>query len=296
MKTIKFILYTFIFLCMFSCGEEEISINLDSEDPRLVVEGYVTTDNSPFYVVLTLSSEYFSNEEAPSVSGANVTINDGTTTYQLYETSSGLYQTQTSQKGEIGKNYELSITGLDIDNDGTTEDYTAESYLYPENSLDSTALEFYSINGTDYWKVRIWAVDDANIDNYYLFKTYTPSYNITPNIADMGYAEDTYFNGNNVVGTDVIWFVENSDDEDEIEYVLNLGDTIIVEMDGITEEYYNYINAVAEETSANVPIFSGPSANVPSNISNNALGFFTAYSISRDTILVDDDIINQRDK
>ncbi len=295
MKPIRITLYILFSLLIISCGSEEITIKLDSEDPRLVVEGYVTTNQAPFYVVLSLSSEYFSNEEAPTVSGADVTISDGTKTYNLHETSNGVYKTVTSYQGVTDTNYKLTISGLDIDGDGEEEEYTAESYLYPENPLDSVSLEYAEESGAKYWKVRIWATDDGSLDNFYAFKTYTPLYDITPNISDIGLVSDKFFNGNDVVGTDVIWFLEEDSDGDSAEYKPQLGDTIIVEMDGITEDYYDFLSAVSEETTVSTPIFSGPSANVPTNISNNALGFFTAYSVSRDTVFVNDSIISQRE-
>ncbi len=45
-------------------------------------------------------------------------------------------------------------------------------------------------------------------------------------------------------------------------------------------DFYNYIIALQTETHISVPLFSGPPANLPGNISNGALGFFRAYSNS----------------
>ena len=50
------------------------------------------------------------------------------------------------------------------------------------------------------------------------------------------------------------------------------------------EDYYYFIDAVNEETGIQVPLFSGPPANVPSNISNGAKGFFRVYSTSVDSM------------
>jgi hypothetical protein len=53
------------------------------------------------------------------------------------------------------------------------------------------------------------------------------------------------------------------------------------ELDGITKEYFEFLIEAQAEISPKTPLFSGPSSNVKSNISNDALGFFTAYSLRR---------------
>ncbi len=58
------------------------------------------------------------------------------------------------------------------------------------------------------------------------------------------------------------------------------GDVITLQMCGITEEYYEFIEGVQREKRGRYPLFSGPPANVRSNLDNGALGFFTAFSAS----------------
>ena len=63
-------------------------------------------------------------------------------------------------------------------------------------------------------------------------------------------------------------------------YIKNVvvGDTITLEMQAITEEYYNYISQLLTETVWNMGPLDGPPANPTGNISNGAMGFFLAYS------------------
>jgi hypothetical protein len=63
------------------------------------------------------------------------------------------------------------------------------------------------------------------------------------------------------------------------------GDTIVLQMSGITKEYYNFIDQV-RQSGFNLPFFSGPPANVEGNISNGGIGFFAAYSSSFATTVV----------
>jgi hypothetical protein len=56
------------------------------------------------------------------------------------------------------------------------------------------------------------------------------------------------------------------------------GDTITLQMSGITKDYFNFIIQLQDQTSQfRNPLFSGPPANVITNI-EGASGFFAAYS------------------
>ena len=80
----------------------------------------------------------------------------------------------------------------------------------------------------------------------------------------------------------------NDDKPDEHVY---LGDTITFELNGITEEYYNYVIEAQSQIFPQTPLFSGPPANVSSNISNNAIGFFAAYSVARSSVIATEDVL-----
>ncbi len=59
------------------------------------------------------------------------------------------------------------------------------------------------------------------------------------------------------------------------------GDTVTLELNCIEQEYYDFVIDAQLEIMGNNPLFSGPSANVSTNIDNGALGIFAAYSIQR---------------
>ena len=54
----------------------------------------------------------------------------------------------------------------------------------------------------------------------------------------------------------------------------------MLQMSGITKEYYNFVQEV-QIAGFNIPLFTGPPANVVGNIDNGAIGFFAAYSVTR---------------
>jgi hypothetical protein len=59
-------------------------------------------------------------------------------------------------------------------------------------------------------------------------------------------------------------------------------------MSGITQDYYNFIIQLQDQTSQyRNPLFSGPPANVVTNI-EGASGFFAAYSRTRSSTIFEE--------
>jgi hypothetical protein len=69
--------------------------------------------------------------------------------------------------------------------------------------------------------------------------------------------------------------------DDDPRQAVHPGDTITFELNCIDEFYYNFVTEAQLEINGNYPLFSGPPANVVTNLDNDAQGIFTAYSIQR---------------
>jgi hypothetical protein len=63
------------------------------------------------------------------------------------------------------------------------------------------------------------------------------------------------------------------------------GDKIDVDMQCIDPDMYNYWNSLSNQ-GGNSPQNSATPSNPPSNIDNNALGYFSAHTIQRKTIII----------
>ena len=276
MKMVKYILF-FLILAVFVFGcTEEIDLKLKGTTPRLVVEGMITTDTMFHYVRLTKSGDFFADKALPPVNGARVTLSDGINLFELKETDAkqGYYITSGDYYGVPGRNYTLFIENVDIDNDGIMETYTAESYMHPVSPVDSIKIVYEE--GLDFWKVLLYAYEPSGIEpNYYMFSLKVNDTIYTDQLAEVTVFDDHFIDGEYANGVWVHSFY--NDDED---YALNVGDSVTLGMSSITEEFYNYIVALQEETRTSIPLFSGPPANLPGNISNGALGYFTAISNS----------------
>ena len=274
------ILYLFLISGLLQCTER-IEIKLDSTYTRLVVEGYISTDTIRHPVRLTTSGDYFYNQPAPPVSGAVVSLSDGDSTVLLSESQEypGVYLTDPDYYGIPGKTYTLMISQVDVDNNGIFEEYSATSGLRPINSIDSIQLE--QLQGTHYniFQILVYAWDPP-VKNYYAFKVLKNGILVTDSLHELIVQDDVFFNGNYTYGIPSQFLDQNEKDE-----VILPGDTITFEINGITEEYYRFILETQSEIFYQTPMFSGPPANISSNISNGAIGFFTAYSVERCSVV-----------
>ncbi|HYW95085.1 MAG TPA: DUF4249 domain-containing protein [Bacteroidales bacterium] len=285
MKRYTGIMMVAITLIFSSCTERIHDINLDSTFTHLVVYGEITTESKTQWVRLSTTANYFSNVALPVVSGAVIHVYDGTDSVKMVENDSikGLYQTYSGYRGVPGKTYKLFINNVDVNNDGNRESYTAESFLPPENPVDSITLQYTSNLFGSGWNVNVWALDDADMKNYYAFKSYKNGVLLTDTLTEYIVQNDDLFNGSYTNGITAQYLSDSNGTEKAVP-----GDTITFELDGITAEYYRFIQEAQSESFGNNPIFSGPPANIVGNISNGALGFFTAYSISRASKVVPD--------
>jgi hypothetical protein len=265
-----------IVMASVSCVEI-IDIELDSTYTRLVVYGTVTTDSLHHQVKLTTTSDYFFNEAPPPVTGADVTITFEDTTVQMLESefTPGIYQPNQAFRGRKGVVYNLDITNVDIDEDGNYEIYSATAKMPEIAKADSITLQrfitpFFSGN-----QVALWSPDPPE-RNFYNYKLLINGNLLNRRLSEYTVQPDDFFNDNYVRGLPVGFL--NDDEENEL--VLP-GDTVTLEINSISEQYYNFIVEAQSEIFGNNPLFSGPPANVSSNIENGAVGIFTAYSIDR---------------
>ena len=246
----------------FLCGcTEKIDVDLFESPTTLVVEGYVTSDIRQHSVVLSKSSPYFTYLPPEMVSGATVTIEDSSTLYTLYENVPGEYLTGAVFAGNPGSSYTLTILL-----DGET--YTATSVMPSVQPIDSIGF-FTNETREGVYDIGLWTQEPSSPGDFYFWKVYKNLTLVSKNITQLEFANDDLINGNYLNGLRV----------QSVE--ARPGSRITLEMASITEEYYEYCLAIIKETLyADGPFESAP-ASITGNISNGALGFFTAYSLTR---------------
>jgi len=274
-------------LSMFvtGCTETIDDIHLDSTRPRLVVEGYISTDTVRQMVKLSILGDALKQEPIQVVSNAIITISDGTTVYNFVEDIfvKGTYYTTSKVYGVVGRNYTLQIKNVDINNDQVMEEYTAQSLIKGVNPIDSVHLVYNSSNNHDKgWSVNLYTMDPGQGRNFYLIKVLKNNILLTDSIFKYSIGDNSGFEGKYYDGFPVYNLREAREDER-----LTPGDTVTVELYGINEDYYSFISSYISDYYPKIPIFSGPSANIPTNIKpiDDAVGIFAAYSIKRKSVI-----------
>ena len=153
---------------------ERIDIELDSTYARLVVEGMVSSDSIKHYVILSVTSDYFSNQSAPRLQNALVELSFDDVSLQLTETPGepGRYETPHAFRGQIGTTYELDISHVDIDQDGVTETYHAVSTMPGGPELDYIELKYYPTPVSSGYTVFMYATHPLETRDWFGFKLY----------------------------------------------------------------------------------------------------------------------------
>ena len=285
------VILTVLALILPECTEQ-IEVKVDSSYTRLVVEGYVTTDTAAHWVKLTTTSDYFYNRPAPVVSGATVTIDDGDQVRYLTETDSlpGTYFTESGFYGIPGRTYTLDIRNVDVNGDGVEEEYRASSELNPVNPIDSVKLRYFSAFGSSGYEVQVWAQDPPRRD-WYSFRVHKNGVLLTDTLSEMIVQNDDFFNGNYTYGITSQFLSNDKPDE-----VVAAGDTITFEIDGITKDYYQFILEAQSQVYGQTPLFSGPPTNIRTNLSNGAIGYFTAWSAAYSSTVATEEVVNGGDE
>lgn len=270
LKYISIVLFSLLIVFVISCTER-IDIELDSSYSRLVVEGNISSDTMAHTILLSQSTDYYTDQPPPRISNAIVKLDDGVNpqiTLSENDTLPGHYQTPVDYFGVPGRNYNVDIT-LSEDLNGINE-YKAGSDLRPVTIIDSIQV-VYNVDWEGY-EVKIYALDPPSVD-YYTFSVLRNGVMLTDTINEIGITDDSFYNGNYTNGI-TVYFLNGEGDEQ-----VNIGDTITLRMSSITEEYYYFIADFMNETfEFRNPLFSGPPANISTNLSEGAVGFFAAYS------------------
>lgn len=266
-----------IYLLINSCTEV-IELDLDSAEKKsLVVEGYLTDQKKIHQVKLTRTSDYFVNQAANPELGAIVTISNEDTIFNLIDVdNNGVYLTDKELAGVAGKTYLLNIQ---LSNG---EVYTAESYLKPVSPMDSIKYEYRrSDDPFDeelYYHINIFVQEPYTKGDCYQWELYIDGNHESDTLRNKNFVSDEFVNGN--------YFANWSVYQIEEEKIVNDTSLIKLQMLSISKEEYDFKWAIMLETDFSGGGFNGPPANIPTNISNGARGFFSTSAVTEDSLLI----------
>jgi Domain of unknown function (DUF4249) len=248
-------------MCLLSACQKEISIDLNSTSPQLVIEGTMTNQNEPCQVRITRTVNFSETNKFPGVSGAVVKVSDNTgATETLIEKSAGVY-VGSMLMGVEGRTYTLSVQV-----DGKS--YQADSRMPTAVPLRSISFE-KSESGPNKGNFTPTPVFDDPIiigNNYRFIQTIN------------GVIDPTYIltNDNVVNGKTNVRPILSRDFE------VKEGDTYSLEMHCIDKVTYDYFFTLAQ-IEGNGPGGGTTPSNPPNNLTGDALGYFAAYTVQRMT-------------
>ncbi len=258
----SFIFFGLSAVLFLSC-QKTVKLSLNTAPPQLVIEGQVTNTPGPYTVTISRSVAFYADNDFPGVSGASVLISDGQgVTDSLTETSTGSYTTHVLQ-GKPGNTYTLSVRLND-----TT--YTAESTMPQPVALDS--VTFDNAIGGNSLRAQVYFQDPPDVKNYYQFILFINGSQFTK---DYFVFDDRLSDGR---------YITQKLQMDSS--YLSAGQQLKVNLQCIDLNVYNYFNQLAQATSTGAFNTTAAPANPSTNISNGAYGYFSAHTISSQTVTV----------
>jgi len=177
--------------------------------------------------------------------------------------------------------YNLNIQQVDIDGDGQEENYQAESSMESGAYLSQISLKYFPTPILNAYLISMSGFHRKYERDWFGFKVWRNSDLLTDTLNKYTTFNDDLFDDGGFNGFPIAYL-----DDSDPRQALEPGDTVTLQMEHLSEFYYLFINDIMLEGVGNYPLFTGPSANVRTNISNGALGIFAAYSISRASVIV----------
>jgi len=272
MRLLKLIILIIIF---HSC-EKVIDIETEFDDKRLVIDANISKHRDSIdgiaSVKLSETIPYFSDQES-IVKNASVKIETNQIVYNL------VYNKDKKEYSSIIENINKEEFVLSIIRNENT--YTSSEKLITTPKIKSVIFGDRKSLNKDEVELRVTFIDPPEKGNYYLWKfgpKKSGKYDYLP-------ALDKYINGNEFTFS---FFI------DKTEYLQN-SDFINIEINGISENYYNYLNILTSQAGAqNGRPFSTSSSIIRGNISNLVseekfpLGYFRVYEFDYFRLSKDD--------
>jgi len=311
---IKKLLYILVIGVLLNSCTKEVQIDIPGYEETIVVDGRIETGQPPV-VLLSTSKEVYAPTDIEAflngyISGAVVSVSNGTTTVVLDEICTGsltpamqeiasamlgipinqlsnydicAYTTlDPTVWGEVGKTYTLTV-----DYNGTT--YTGETaiinptpltstFWMPESGTPNHGYSWCTLSDPPnqfdayFWEVNIIgnAAGDTTETGYE--STYSPAFH------------DEFFDGLTFEFAYENPFAYGSGVPSDERGLYELGDTVVIKLSKLDKTTYEFYEKKYMQLQTAGNPFATPT-NIPSNINNGALGIWAGFSPSFDTLV-----------
>lgn len=283
----------FITLAITAC-EDEITVDSGFETPQLVVDAWITNEPTAQTIVLSQSQDYFDNRLPDPVLGATVEVIGATGTYSFADQGNGNYVwTPGEGQGQIGTIGEEFILNI------STSDITASSSTTLNRVPEIDSIRIFEEDdafGSDSGLFAELYVTDlpGKGDTYWARSSRNDTLLNRPQEINIIY-DATFDSGTDIDGTTFIRplrFAINAVDDEGFPRELNIGDKVGTELYSISNEAFQYLQIVQEQTTnGDNSIFALPVANSRGNIRDQngelVLGVFNVAAVSRLEVVVE---------
>ena len=265
MKNSSSILFGAIALLLFTSCEKKVTLTYKSNQSRIVIEGNITNETGPYFVKITKSITLTTTETNPTIDTALVTISDNAGNNEtLTPVGNGMYRTALLS-GVQGRTYTLTVKA-----EGQT--YTAQSTMPQQVPFDSIKVEKLTITGEVEFNIIPVYTDPIAKGNNYRFVL-----SLNNKLVNQHFIQNDEVR-NGLVNTSRL---EINDEDLEIK----TGDTVDIKMQCIDKNVALFYTALA------LMADSGPGGgttpnNAPNNISNGALGIFSAHTVATKRVTI----------
>ena len=263
MKKLAFVMFsTSLF---FSC-QKVIDVDLNESNPQTVIEANYSAEDSTVSVRITKTSSYFNSDASQTIDNAVVTIRDAngvSTDVPFYE--SGLFILE-NYAPQFNTEYALFVQINE-------ETFSATCEMRSPILIDDITYEFFpSIFGAEAGYAPFLNYQDPADQTDFHLVTLGVNSEEWLELTDYLQQDDALVNGN---------YVERPLFGRSL---FELGDTVHMHFRTVDEKIYSYFGQAISNASG-----AGSSApgNPDSNWENGALGFFSAYSSSRKSVVIE---------
>ena len=246
-------------MVLIAC-EDVIHLDLSDIQNQIVIEGIVSDSPASSKVTVSVTQNAYQKPQSSNLLGATVTLSDDQGTTEIVkEGQTGVF-VPTTISGVPGRAYRLSVSvGGQV--------FTADSRMPAPMTLDSirsvTSTSWLTFGSTT---LRYYLTDNPTIDEFCVIKAYC----LNSSSFVWTVYSDKYANGSHVMVESPEFSPTNA--------------TVVVEVYSVDKAVYDYFYSLrlVAGTSLSLPdLLRMSDYNPKSNISNNALGYFSAQTMRR---------------
>jgi hypothetical protein len=280
-KSLNIVVLTILLLASFISCEEVIDIDLNTTNPKIVIEANISDSPGPYIVKLSKTDDFYEPSVFEKISDARVVIsNNHGVVDTLYESEPGIYLTSVIE-GIPGDTYSLHI-GVE------NFEITAISTMPEKIELEKVNFDYIlapTPHDEDGYSFTCEFQDPQGIDNFYRFKVYKNDTLHYENKYDIYLWDDKYFDGNY---TDLSIKRRGT-------FPFQINDSVKIELLTYNQETYMYyttlINSITEYAGMKLIrsalIGSFAPANPKTNLPEEVVGYFAAYCTSEQEIVIE---------